>query len=83
MSQDEYMSALDPEIISRFKAALEIGKWPDGNVLTDEQKQVCMQAIIVFEHNNVPENERTGYVPPKPTACGTEEIVETPIKWDQ
>ena len=80
ISKDEMLNALDDELIQRFKTALELGKWPDGRALTKEQKDICMQAIIVFEHTNVPEEQRTGYVPPKDTPCAPEDDVDS-IKW--
>lgn len=81
MLEQDYLNMLDKEIIERFKTAVEIGKWPDGRALTDEQKATCMQAIIKFEHMHLPEDQRTGYVPPKETPCDTSTDSETPIKW--
>lgn len=81
MSDEEFLNVLDEDIIQRFKTAIEIGKWPDGRELTDAQKETCMQAIIVFEHKNLPEDQRTGYVPPKPTPCDSHSNDETPVKW--
>ncbi len=82
MNKDEILSAVTPTIYSQFKTAIEIGKWPDGRVLTSEQKETCMQAIITYEHAYLPKTEHTGFVPPKPTDCGSEppETDET-IKW--
>lgn len=77
---EEMLNVLDDEIIKRFKTALELGKWPDGRELTPEQKKTCMQAIIVYEHKNLPEDQRTGYVPPKETPCGPKDDVDE-IKW--
>lgn len=78
---------LRPEIIEGFKRAIEIGKWPDGNKLTSEQREVCMQAVIAWEFHHLAEDERTGYVPPKP-ACATDhhdhqpdENAEQTLKW--
>jgi len=54
---------LDPELYERFKKALELGKWPDGRVLTREQKEICLQTVIVYEDaHDVPEQERVGYI---------------------
>ena len=80
ISKEEMLSVLDDELIKRFKTALELGKWPDGRALTDEQKETCMNAIIVYEHKHLPEEERTGYVPPKETPCAPKDD-ENPIKW--
>lgn len=78
---EEFLAALDDDLIQRFRTAVEIGKWPDGRALTDDQRQTCMQAIIVYEQANLPEHERTGYVPPKPTACGDSDDEDT-VKWN-
>lgn len=80
ISPEDMLGALDDELINRFKTALELGKWPDGQALTQEQKDICMQAVIVYEHKNVPEEERTGYVPPKETPCAPKDETN-PIKW--
>lgn len=80
MDLDQLMSALNPEIIEKFKTAIEIGKWPDGRPLSGEQKETCIQAVIAFEHKHLDETERTGYVPPKPTPCAPKDE-ENPVKW--
>lgn len=82
MDLDQYMKALTPDIVEKFKTAVEIGKWPDGRALTQEQKDTCMQAIIAYEHKYVDETERTAYVPPKEDPCATKEEDE-PIKWSK
>lgn len=45
-----------------LKTALELGKWPTGDRLTDEQKEICMQTIIGYEAQHLPEEQRTGYI---------------------
>ena len=82
MNIEEIYSALTPDIYEKFKTAIEIGKWPDGKVLTDEQKTTCMQAVIAYEHKHIPEEERTGYVPPKSTPCD-DKNEEKPVKWEK
>eukprot|EP00389_Voromonas_pontica_P010653 GDKH01016246.1.p1 GENE.GDKH01016246.1~~GDKH01016246.1.p1 ORF type:complete len:83 (-),score=18.83 GDKH01016246.1:132-380(-) len=43
--------------------ALELGKWPDGRKLSDEQRSICMEAVIYYEdHHNTPMEERVGYL---------------------
>lgn len=71
MEKSELLAALDLDIIERFKVAVEIGKWPDGRALTEAQRETCMQAIIVYEHENLAQDQRTGYVPPKGEPCDT------------
>ncbi|MFY0665637.1 MAG: DUF1315 family protein [Natronospirillum sp.] len=63
MSFSATASGLTPEIYERFRDALETGKWPDGKALTAEQKQTVMEAILTWEAANLPEEQRTGFIP--------------------
>ncbi len=79
---DPILANITPEIVQKFKTAIELRKWPDGRLLTSQQLETCLQAVIAYEHQNLPEHERTGYVPPKTTACEPpEQEPTTPIKW--
>lgn len=62
MNIEQMLSILDADIVARLKTAVEIGKWPNGVVLTKEQRQISMQAVIAWEAQNLPENERSGYI---------------------
>lgn len=63
MKFEDVAKQLDPEIYQRFKTALELGKWPDGRVMTREQKEICLQSVMVYENeHDVPEQERVGYI---------------------
>ena len=42
------LDVLTPDIVANLKRAVELGKWPDGNRLTREQLETCMQAVIVW-----------------------------------
>lgn len=73
MNFEDVAQQISPDIYQRFKDALELGKWPDGRTLTKEQKEICLQAVIVYEAaQDVPENQRTGYVDStkKTAPCG-------------
>jgi uncharacterized protein len=85
MDFQQLLDSITPDIYERFKTAVELGKWPDTRPLSEEQKELCMQAIIAYEQR-VPEEQRTGYVPPKTTACSTDLPDdhldnEQPLKW--
>jgi uncharacterized protein YeaC (DUF1315 family) len=56
------LNALTPDIVANFKRAVELGKWGDGRILTHEQKETCMQAVLVWEMQHLPIDERTGYI---------------------
>lgn len=58
----EMIENITPEIYQSLKLAVEIGKWPDGRKLTQEQKELSLQAVIAWEIQNLPEEERTGYM---------------------
>lgn len=62
MQFQQLIDTITPEIYANLKCAVEIGKWPDGRVLTSEQRELCMQAVIVYETKNISETERTGYI---------------------
>jgi uncharacterized protein YeaC (DUF1315 family) len=88
MDLQQLLSSLTPEIYQNLKRAVELGKWPDGNRLSSEQRQLCMQAVIAYEHKNLPPEQHTGYIPPEPhTYCGGEDHEhdhphsDKPIKW--
>ena len=59
---NEFSRNLSPDIYRSLKRSLELGKWPDGRLLTAEQRELCMQAIISYEAANLPEEQRTGYM---------------------
>lgn len=83
MNFENAAQQISPDIYQRFKEALELGKWPDGRVLTREQKEICLQAIIVYETaQGIPENKRTGYVDStkKTSPCGPKNDDTDPIR---
>ena len=62
MNIEQMLATLTPEIVQRLKTAVEIGKWPNGVALTQEQRETCMQAVLAWEYTHLPEEERTGYI---------------------
>ncbi|MBU2887145.1 YeaC family protein [Gilvimarinus agarilyticus] len=81
----QVINNLTPDVYQNLKRAVELGKWPDGKVLTQEQRDTCMQAVIAYEHIHLPPEEQVGYIPPKPgDACDDEtkqNSSEQPLKW--
>lgn len=53
---------LTPDIYDALKRAVELGKWPDGTRLSNEQRELCMEAVIFYDSINKPEQERVGYI---------------------
>lgn len=62
MDFQQLIDGITPDIYRNLKRAVEIGKWPDGRALTAEQRELSMQAVIAYELQHVPEQERTGFI---------------------
>lgn len=41
MNLDDIINSMTPEVYQRLSTAVELGKWPDGVALTEEQKENC------------------------------------------
>lgn len=80
MDFQQLLNSITPAIYQQLQKAVETGKWPDGRTISQEQRSLCMQAIIAYDQSK-PETERTGYVPPKESACAPYDTPK-PIKWD-
>lgn len=57
----ELIDNISPTIYASLKSAVELGKWSDGTCLSAGQVERCMQAVILYEAENLPEPERTGF----------------------
>lgn len=76
------VNSLTPDIIERFRTAIELGKWPDGTKLTAEHRETCMQAVIMFDYQHKADGERVGDVRAKD--CSTKPAADEQIatlKW--
>ena len=61
----EYLKLLEhlnPTIYEQLKQSLEVGKWPDGERLTERQKEIVMQALIGWGEIHLPAEQRIGYI---------------------
>ena len=61
-SLTEKAQSLDEQAYLALKNALVLGKWPTGDRLTPEQKEICMQTVISYEAQHLPAEQRTGYM---------------------
>lgn len=62
MDFQSFIARMDATTCASLRQAVEIGKFPDGRRLTDEQKALCMEAVLRWEALNRPAEERTGYI---------------------
>ncbi|QIZ76625.1 YeaC family protein [Ferrimonas lipolytica] len=49
MDFNHMIDGLTPEIVARLQTGVETGKWPDGSLLTDQQRESAMQALIAWQ----------------------------------
>ncbi len=49
MHYDDVLKAMSPAIYERMKSAVETGRWPDGQKLTDAQKENAMELVMVYQ----------------------------------
>lgn len=62
MDLKQLISSISPEVYQRLSSAVETGKWPDGVALTPEQKENCLQLVMLWQmqHNTTPEHMTIG-----------------------
>ena len=53
MDKQQLINAITPDIYQRLRQAVETGKWPDGSLLTQQQRDSSMQAVMMYQatHN--------------------------------
>lgn len=62
MDFQQLIARMDANTCAALKRAVEIGKFPDGRRLTDEQRELCMEAVLAWEVRNLPPEQHTGYI---------------------
>jgi len=62
MNFEKMIAAMTPEVYQSLRRAVELGKWPNGERLTDEQRETSLRAVIAYDQTKLPEHERTGYI---------------------
>ncbi|GAB7532025.1 DUF1315 family protein [Pseudomonas sp. 3A(2025)] len=78
----EMIQNITPDVYESLKLAVEIGKWSDGRKLTQEQRELSMQALIAWEVRNLPEDQRTGYMGPQECSSKSAPIANILFKSD-
>ncbi|NMH58606.1 YeaC family protein [Alteromonas ponticola] len=49
MNIEALLSAMTPQVFERIQEAVETGKWGDGSRLTEQQRESCMQAVMLYQ----------------------------------
>jgi len=67
---NELVESLTPEMARDLKRAIELGKFPDGRMISEAQRELMLEAVILYDAAKLPEDERTGFIHRKKTASG-------------
>ena len=71
---NDLVESLTPSMMSDLKQAIELGKFPDGRVVSREQKELMIEATILYDALKLPEEERTGFIHRKKQASGIMDV---------
>ncbi|WP_458525473.1 YeaC family protein [Onishia taeanensis] len=71
MTFDKMVQQMTPAIYESLKQAVSLRKWPDGRVLSAEQVELCLEAVIKYEaEHGVSPEQRVGYL--DRASCGSD-----------
>lgn len=62
MELDDILRLVTPEVHAALRTAVETGRWADGNTLTREQRELCLQALIAWEARHLAPEQRVGHI---------------------
>lgn len=63
MNYERMIETMTPEVYESLKRAVELGKWPNGDRITPEQRDTSLRAVIAYEvKRNLPAEQRIGYI---------------------
>ena len=54
MQFNDLINSMSLETYERLVAAVETGRWPDGNKLTAEQRENSLQLVMAYQSRNIP-----------------------------
>ncbi len=52
MNIEEMIKGMTPDVYQSLVTAVELGKWADGVALTPEQKENCLQLVMLWQARN-------------------------------
>ena len=84
MDYQHLIETMSLQTYQDLKRAVELGKWPNGDVLSREQREHCMQAVIAWGRLHLQEDERVGHIDKKhKEGDSCDEPTETTITWKE
>ena len=64
------LAQITPDIYQELRTAVELGRWPNGDRITDDQRDLCLQAVIAYDTSHHAPEARVGYVRPRDKTPG-------------
>ncbi len=61
-SLQELLAGITPEIHANLKRAVELGRWENGERLSQEQRDLCLQAVIAYDEMHHAAEEKVGFI---------------------
>lgn len=81
MNFEQLIKSIDADTYERLKTAVELGRWPNGERLSPQQRELSMQAVIAYERQHLPPEQRTGYIEKQDSACSSEGDETQTLRW--
>ena len=78
MQLTDFLQEMTPDVYRVLKESIELGRWPNGQLLSDEERNASLQAMIAWEHDHLPEEQRTGYMPVQCNSQSQAKVADEP-----
>ncbi|AMO57060.1 YeaC family protein [Endozoicomonas montiporae] len=63
MQLTDFLEIMNPDLYQVLKQSVELGRWPDGRQMSEQEREASLQALIAWEFEHLPEDQRIGYMP--------------------
>ena len=82
---EELIEIINPEVHMNLKTAVELGRWANGDKLSQRQREHCMQAVIAYESRHLEQEDRVGFIDTrklkKSHRADPEQSPEVSLRW--
>lgn len=57
MQHEQLVASMTPELYERLREAVETGRWPDGNALTEQQRNDTLTLVMLYQAHHLDQTE--------------------------
>jgi uncharacterized protein YeaC (DUF1315 family) len=57
MQHEQLVASMTPELYERLREAVETGRWPDGNALTEQQREDTLALVMLYQARHLDQTE--------------------------